>query len=169
MVALDGSERAPGVCLAAVEIATRFDAALYPFRAILIPPEFPPAAAGSHTDLLPGHLIDAAIEDMLRIVADAAPNAAVAPPTVRSGQPWRAILAASEELNADLIVMGSHGYHGLDRVLGTTAGKVVNLARRNVLVVHNRDAELLLVRKREPTRSASPSSPSLGSDPKRTP
>jgi nucleotide-binding universal stress UspA family protein len=36
----------------------------------------------------------------------------------------------------DLIVIGSHGYHGLDRVLGTTAARVSNLARRNVLVVH---------------------------------
>ena len=141
LVALDGSERAPGVCVAAVEIATRFHAALYPFRAILIPPEFPPAAAGTHSDMLSGHLIDAAVEDMLRILAESAPKAAVAPPTVRSGQPWRAILAASEELNVDLIVMGSHGYHGLDRVLGTTAGKVVNLARRSVFVVHNRDEE----------------------------
>ena len=43
-------------------------------------------------------------------------------------------------MKADLIVLGSHGYHGLDRLLGTTAGKVVNLARRNVLVVHGRDA-----------------------------
>ncbi|HVU00723.1 MAG TPA: universal stress protein [Polyangiaceae bacterium] len=37
--------------------------------------------------------------------------------------------------------MGSHGYGTLDRVLGTTAAKVVNHAARSVLVV--RDAARL--------------------------
>ena len=55
---------------------------------------------------------------------------------VRVGQSWRTILEVADEVDADLIVIGSHGYYGIDRVLGTTAGKVANLARRNVLVVH---------------------------------
>lgn len=33
------------------------------------------------------------------------------------------------------IVIGSHGHGGIDRVLGTTAAKLVNHADRNVLVV----------------------------------
>ena len=35
----------------------------------------------------------------------------------------------------DLIVIGSHGFGTIDRILGTTAAKVVNHAERNVLVV----------------------------------
>jgi nucleotide-binding universal stress UspA family protein len=54
---------------------------------------------------------------------------------VRIGSPWSAICAAARELDVDLIVLGSHGYEGLDHVLGTTAGKVVNHADRSVLVV----------------------------------
>jgi nucleotide-binding universal stress UspA family protein len=42
----------------------------------------------------------------------------------------------------DLIVIGSHGYDALDRLLGTTAAKVVNHADRSVLVV--RAAERIL-------------------------
>jgi nucleotide-binding universal stress UspA family protein len=57
--------------------------------------------------------------------------------TVADGQSWRAILDATEELGADLSMMGSHGYHGLDRVLGTTAAKVANLSPRHVFVVHH--------------------------------
>jgi nucleotide-binding universal stress UspA family protein len=49
--------------------------------------------------------------------------------------PWDGICRAARERDADLIVIGSHGYSGLDRILGTVAGKVVNHADRNVLVV----------------------------------
>ena len=38
----------------------------------------------------------------------------------------------------DLIVIGSHGYGAIDRVLGTTAAKVVNHADRTVLVVREK-------------------------------
>ena len=49
--------------------------------------------------------------------------------------PWVGICRSAREHEAELIVIGSHGYGGLDRVLGTTAAKVVNHADRNVLVV----------------------------------
>jgi nucleotide-binding universal stress UspA family protein len=51
------------------------------------------------------------------------------------GVPWQAIDRTAEEENVDLIVIGSHGYDALDRVLGTTAAKVVNHAKCSVLVV----------------------------------
>jgi nucleotide-binding universal stress UspA family protein len=44
----------------------------------------------------------------------------------------------SDELDVDLIVLGSHGYYGMDRILGTTAANVANLAHRGVLVVRER-------------------------------
>ena len=39
---------------------------------------------------------------------------------------------------ADLVVIGSHGYGGLDRLLGTTAAKVANRAPCSVLVVRGK-------------------------------
>ncbi len=51
------------------------------------------------------------------------------------GAPWQAICDAARTLQADLVVIGSHGYSGFDRVLGTTAAKVVNHAPCSVLVV----------------------------------
>jgi nucleotide-binding universal stress UspA family protein len=49
--------------------------------------------------------------------------------------PEDTIVRLGRELDADLIVLGSHGFSGLDHLLGTTAAKVVNHADRNVLVV----------------------------------
>ena len=145
LVALDGSARAPGVFAAAVEIARRFEAELVPLRAIFIPAEFPPAAHVVGNDPLSKHMIEDAERALAKLVGSA-PGVRVAEPVVRHGQPWRVILEVSDELDVDLIAMGSHGYHGFDRVLGTTAGKVANLAQRNVLVVHRR-----------PDRSSDPS------------
>jgi len=139
LVALDGSPRAPGVFDSAVEIAVGFQATLYPFRAIFVPPEFPPAAASGHADPLPDHLTKLAVDDLWQLALRAQnTKVRLAAPTVRLGRPWRLIIQASDELDVDLIVLGSHGYHGLDRILGTTAARVANAAHRNVLVVHER-------------------------------
>jgi len=137
LVALDGSPRAPGVMDAAAELAGKFGATLYPFRAVFVSPEFPAAAAGNPTDRLPQYLMQEANEQIVQLV-NRARGAVVASPIVRIGQPWRRILEVADEIDADVIVLGSHGYHGLDRILGTTAARVANLARRNVLVVHDR-------------------------------
>jgi nucleotide-binding universal stress UspA family protein len=138
LVALDGSSRASGVFAAAVEVAERFGATIHPVRVITVPPEFPAAGAGSGADpLLP--LMRQAALDEVDLLAAQSRAASVERTTIKVGQPWRMILEAAEELDVDLIVVGSHGYHGLDRLIGTTAGKVANVARRNVLVVHNRE------------------------------
>ena len=57
------------------------------------------------------------------------------------GAPWQAICETARSLRSDLVVIGSHGYSGLDRLLGTTAAKVVNHAPCSVLVVRDVLAE----------------------------
>ena len=139
LVALDGSPRARGVFEAAAELAGKFGSTLHVLRVVVVPPEFPAAAAGNLADPLPGYLLKAASEDLLRITSGAAGlNARMASPIVRVGEPWRVIIALSDELDVDVVVLGSHGYGTLDRILGTTAGRVANMATRNVLVVHER-------------------------------
>ena len=139
LVAVDESVRAAGVVAAAAELALALGATLYPLRVLDVPPEFPPAARESHHDLLPEHMTGVAIADMKELF-DALKDVRVEAPTVKMGVPWRTIVEASEELDVDLIVVGSHGYHGLDHLLGTTSARVANLAHRHVLVVHNRGA-----------------------------
>jgi nucleotide-binding universal stress UspA family protein len=139
LVAIDGSVRAPAVFDAAVEVAQKFAASISVVRAITVPPEWPPAAAGTPTDPLPEHLRGVALEELTSLVGRASSRGlTIAPFLVRIGTPWRVIVEVSEELDVDLIVIGSHGYAGLDHLLGTNAGRVANLARRNVLVVHTR-------------------------------
>ena len=49
---------------------------------------------------------------------------------------YQAILDAAESINADLIVMGSHGCRGLERlVLGSVTAQVLSHAHLSVLVV----------------------------------
>ncbi len=63
------------------------------------------------------------------------PAAARGPIVIRVGVPWDAICREARELDVDLIVLGAHRYHGVDRILGTTSAKVVDHADRSVLVV----------------------------------
>jgi len=138
LAAVDASERAPGVFDAAAALAAKFGANLNLIRVIAVPPEFPPAAAASHADTLPAHLEAIAIAQMSELTLRA-PDLSISQPIVAIGQqPWRLILENAQRLNADLIVLGSHGYGGWDRVLGTTTGKVANLADRDVFIVHDR-------------------------------
>ncbi len=51
------------------------------------------------------------------------------------GRSKSTILFYAEAQQADLIVMGSHGHHGLARMLGSTTNGVINNARCDVLVV----------------------------------
>ncbi len=136
LVAVDGSARAAEVVRAAVELAERFDARVRLFRSIAVPQVFP-AGAKMPLDETPALMAEQAHQD-LRDLAAGNPRVSIEPVDVATPQPWRAILEAAVRVDADLIVVGSHGYAGWDRVLGTTAAKVANHADRNVLVVHER-------------------------------
>jgi len=55
--------------------------------------------------------------------------------TLASGDAENAISEAAEELDADLIVVGSHGREGLDRfLLGSVAERISRFTKRDVLV-----------------------------------
>ena len=54
---------------------------------------------------------------------------------VEIGTTGRTILRVAAELEADLIVLGSHGRHGLATLLGSTARTVLNGAGCDVLAV----------------------------------
>ena len=55
---------------------------------------------------------------------------------IESHMPWRGILDTAEEIGADLIVMGSHGREGLEKlVLGSVTHRVLSHAKVPVLVV----------------------------------
>jgi nucleotide-binding universal stress UspA family protein len=91
----------------------------------------------------PGGVIDLLKQRADRALADAArsvPSGVAARTLVAVGTPWQAICDAGKAADASLIVVGSHGYSGLDRLLGTTAAKVVNHADRSVLIVRQAES-----------------------------
>ncbi len=60
---------------------------------------------------------------------------------VKQGPTWQTITETATEAAADLIVMGSHGRHGISRaLLGSVAEKVVRMAHCPVLTLHPGDA-----------------------------
>jgi universal stress protein A len=58
------------------------------------------------------------------------------------GRPESEIHRVAEEFNADLIVVGSHGRHGLALLLGSTANSVLHGSPCDVLAVRVREAAL---------------------------
>lgn len=136
-VALDGSPRAPQVLAAAVRLAELTGATLVLYRAISVVPDLPREAfapfIGTDTRL-EDVLIKNARSELERLAETVAPER-LEQVITGFATPWDGICREARERDADLIVIGSHGYGGLDRLLGTVAGKVVNHADRNVLVV----------------------------------
>lgn len=134
LVTLDGSSREAGVLNAALVLARKTGAKLILFHSVGVPSEVPPEALA----MTPAELADD-LEQKARAALDK--HAATIPAELRGGvrtmigTAWQSITQAAAEENADVIVIGSHGYGGIDKLLGTTAAKVVNHADRSVLVV----------------------------------
>jgi nucleotide-binding universal stress UspA family protein len=135
LVALDGSPRAPGVLKTAVAQAQSTGSELVLLRAIAIPADLPfTAIAMSPADVLQV-LEQRAQADLTALARDLIPVDVAWKIRVETSTAWQAICHVAQSIDASLIVIGSHGYGALDRVLGTTAARVVNHADRSVLVV----------------------------------
>lgn len=134
LVALDGSPRAPAVFAAAQNLAELTGARLILYRAMSVVPDLPREVMIESQDRLEDLLLANARHDLERLGA-AAPPGMIEQLVTRFATPWDGICRAAYEHDVDLLVIGSHGYGGLDRLLGTVAAKVVNHADRNVLVV----------------------------------
>ena len=134
LVAIDGSERQRGVLDAAIGLAQKTRAKLVLFRSVGIPRELPEHALGKTPDEVVRLLEDRARAELGEQVRLIDPDL-VGGVRIAIGVAWQAINLAARDEDADVIVIGSHGYGAVDRVLGTTAAKVVNHADRSVLVV----------------------------------
>ncbi len=54
---------------------------------------------------------------------------------IKFGQPYSVVCDLQKKLDADLIVVGTHGKHGLKALLGSTANGVLQKAECDVLLV----------------------------------
>jgi nucleotide-binding universal stress UspA family protein len=59
---------------------------------------------------------------------------------VRQGVPWEEVRSVAEEVDADMIVIGTHGRKGIARaLLGSVAEKILRTSTRPVLTIHAGD------------------------------
>ncbi len=140
LVGIDGSERAPGVLAVAVTIARSQGALLTLVRSVGLPPDVPQdfwkTTEEPLLDVLKHHAQRYLDEQAAKVPAEVLGGTEIV-----IGVPWQAICDSAKTPKADLVVIGSHGYSGFDRLLGTTAAKVVNHAPCSVLVVREPHAE----------------------------
>ena len=136
LVCLDASPRAPFVLATAADLGRRLEAKLCLLRTVGLPATIDQEAV-AHGASVTAH-VEAAAKADLDALAATLPGQ-VEGVHVRIGSPWDAICHEAKELDCDLVVIGSHGYKGIDKLLGTTAGKVVNHCERSVLVARPRD------------------------------
>ncbi|MBC8072685.1 MAG: universal stress protein [Deltaproteobacteria bacterium] len=132
LVALDGSQREPDVLRTAVTLAAKFGARLHACRAVARPVGIPDTLLA----MAAGGLDHALLADAEQAIAArvASTDVAVTDTHVRIGQPADVVLDVAEEIGAELLVIGAHGYGPIERVMGTTASKIVHRAHCSVLV-----------------------------------
>jgi nucleotide-binding universal stress UspA family protein len=83
--------------------------------------------------------IDTAAEKLKKLLKPSAAKNLRVQFMVRDGKPFLEIIRAAEELNADLIVMSSHGHSRIaEIILGSTTDRVVQKAPCSVLVVREK-------------------------------
>jgi nucleotide-binding universal stress UspA family protein len=142
LVGLDGSPRAPGVLSAAATLARADAGRLVLVRAVGLPADVPQDFWKSTEEPLLDVLSRRAREYLRECAAGVSAELLADPPIeVVVGAPWEAVCNAARAAGVDVIVIGSHGYRGLDRLLGTTAAKIVNHAPCSVFVVRATERE----------------------------
>jgi nucleotide-binding universal stress UspA family protein len=127
----------------AIALAKRFDARLHVVH--VVPPLYPTSGASFYfpAPIVAGPELRRSIEDEMRRFVAPADEARVPVETqVRDGQPWREIQALAGELPADLVVMGTHGTGGFERLLlGSVTEKVLRRLPCPVLTVCHEEGQ----------------------------
>ncbi len=138
LVCLDGSPSQGTVLDAAVGLADKLGARLILFHAVAIPVHLPAQALALPPADVGGLLSDLS-RQQLEELARTRPGL-VERVQVEVGTAWRAVCDTAKADGVDLVVIGSHSYGGIDRLLGTTAAKIVDHAPCSVFVVRPRQA-----------------------------
>jgi universal stress protein A len=138
LLAADFSEHGEQVIRRAQELATKYEARLNVIHVV----ENVPIMDASYGPIVPFDvdLTDQMVNAARKRLAEIAERLAIPPECccVEIGSPKVEIIRVARELQADLIVIGSHGRHGIGLLLGSTAASVVHHAECDVLAVRLR-------------------------------
>ena len=138
LVPLDGSSHSEVAISKAIAMAKAFNSTvtllsvidIYAFAGLGVD------VAAGQTDYLSAATAEAkqAVDSALQVFEA---EGVAATPSIMEGQAvYKSILAAAEACSADLIVMGSHGRKGLEKlVLGSVAGQVLSHTHLPVMII----------------------------------
>ncbi|MEZ2354646.1 universal stress protein [Caballeronia sp. RCC_10] len=143
---IDGSITSSHALEEALRVARANDAVVQPLFIVDLQPVAYDAAATFYPDMR-----DALLEEGRRLTTDAAARMAqegvkgtprVAEVNLNGDDIAQCILRCAEDFGADLVVMGTHGRRGWQRLmLGSVAERFMRLARCPVMLVPGREAE----------------------------
>jgi universal stress protein A len=135
LLAVDLSDETDKIADAAATIAEQSQAKLSIIHVL----EHTPIVYGAGEFSIP---LDMSLEEQLTQNANKALNAlsrriAISEQDqyIAHGSVKREIVGLAERIKADLIVIGSHGHHGMQALLGSTANGVLHAAKCDVLAV----------------------------------
>jgi universal stress protein A len=140
LIALDFTSAADAIARRAIELAKQHNARL---TFVHIVEYLPPLGLGDEVIPTPEWVLDEQqlVKSAQQNLAEFCRrhNAADARQIALPGIPKHEIIRIAQEQNVDLIVIGSHGRHGLSRLLGSTTHAVLNDAPCDVLSVRLRE------------------------------
>ncbi|WP_410766387.1 universal stress protein [Haloferax sp. DFSO60] len=138
LVPLDGSGPSDAALAHAFDLASKMDATVHALSVV-------DERVLHATQLDAGGLIEAYEKEAKRIVSEASEKAEEESvdvvTSVRNGVPYREVLDYAAEVDAELIVMGTHGRRGIERyLLGSVTERVLRLSDIPVLTIRAEDS-----------------------------
>ncbi|HFD79047.1 MAG TPA: universal stress protein [Gammaproteobacteria bacterium] len=136
VVAADFSGEAPAVVRKGVALAKCFDAGIRLLHVIDYFPEDVPVDLIAPENEDPARfLMERAREQLRQLAIDAGCDTAATEVVFSSRSVAHEVVDYAGREGADLLVIGSHGRHGLSEILGATATGIAHRARCDLLVV----------------------------------
>ena len=137
LVATDFTETSDRALDWAAELAARLDASVTVMHAYEVPViGFPDGGLVATADMAT-RLSEAARTALEAVVEQRRGRGVSIEGLLHEGVAWEEINAVADEIDADLIVIGTHGRRGLARaLLGSVAENVIRTAHRPVLTIH---------------------------------
>jgi len=121
----------------ALELAAKLGAKVYVMHAYQLPVVGFPDGVLLPSAEIATRVINWAQSQLAACVARRKESSVDIVPVLKQADPRDAVIAAAEDLSADLVIMGTHGRHGLARALiGSVAESVVRTSTVPVLTVH---------------------------------
>jgi nucleotide-binding universal stress UspA family protein len=137
LVGTDFTETSNGALDWAIELAAPLGASVTVMHAYEIPVVGFPDGALIATAEIAARISDGARAGLDSVLEQRSGRGVPLTAVLRQGAAWEEINKLADELDADIIVIGTHGRRGLSRaLLGSVAEKVVRTATRPVTTIH---------------------------------